>query len=58
MILYHQEQVFRDSFIVMSGLKEPVAPVEQDPESLEKYQIARQKFDAKVDQAIQIAIQE
>ena len=57
MILYHQEQVFRDSFIAMSGLKEPVAPVDQDPEAIEKYQVALQKFNAKVDQAIQLAIQ-
>jgi hypothetical protein len=56
MILYHQEQVFRESFIAVSGLKEPKPPKEDTPENQEKYQVALAKFEVKVDTAIKAAL--
>lgn len=56
MILYHQEQVFRESFIAVSGLKEPNPPKEDTPENQEKYQVALAKFEVKVDTAIKAAL--
>ena len=57
MIIYHQEMIFRESFIALSGLKVPQPPKEQTPEALEKYQTSLSRFDAKVDQAIRTAIE-
>ena len=56
MILYHQEQVFRESFIAVSGLKEPKPPKEDTPENQEKYQVALAKFEVKVDTAIKASL--
>jgi len=58
MILYHQETIFRESFIAASGLKEPKPPKEETEESVEKYQRALAKFEAKVTQSIRQALQE
>jgi len=58
MIIYHQEQIFRESFIVASGMKVPTPPKEQTQENLEKYQASLRRFDVKVDKAMQLAIQE
>ena len=33
MMIYHQEMIFRESFIAASGLKEPKPPEEQTEES-------------------------
>jgi len=57
MIIYHQEQIFRESFIVASGMKVPSPPKEQTPESNEKYQTSLRRFDIKVDQEIKTAIE-
>ena len=57
MIIYHQEQIFRESFIVASGMKVPSPPKEQTPESNEKYQTSLRRFDNKVDQEIKTAIE-
>jgi len=58
MMIYHQEVIFRESFIAAAGLKEPKPPAEETEESLQKYQIALSKYEAKVTQAIQLALQE
>jgi hypothetical protein len=58
MMIYHQEVIFRESFIAASGLKEPKPPKEETEENLQKYQAALAKFDAKVNQAIIVALQE
>lgn len=58
MIIYHQEQIFRESFISVSEFKIPKEPTEQTTEAVEKYQIAKQKFDGKVDLAIKTALSE
>ena len=57
MILYHQEEIFRESFIVASGMKVPTPPKEETPENLEKYQASLSRFDRKVDEAIRTAIE-
>ncbi len=56
MIIYHQEQIFRESFISVVDLKAPKEPKEQTQEALEKYQAAMAKFDNKVDVAIKEAL--
>ena len=58
MMIYHQEVIFRESFIAAAGLKEPKPPKEQTEENIEKYQNALAKFEAKVTQTIQLALQE
>jgi hypothetical protein len=58
MMIYHQEQIFRESFLLASGMKEPKPPKEETPESLEKYQISVLKFETKLDEAIKKAVAE
>jgi hypothetical protein len=58
MMLYHQETIFRESFIAASGLKEPKPPKEETEENVEKYQRSLAKFEAKVTQMIKQALQE
>ena len=58
MIIYHQEQIFRESFIAASGMKEPNPPKDAEPESLEKYQKAIIRFEQKVDAAMRKALAE
>jgi len=58
MMIYHQETIFRESFIAAAGLKEPKPPKEETEENLQKYQAALAKFEVKVTQAMQLALQE
>ena len=58
MMIYHQEVIFRESFIAAYGLKEPKPPKEQTEENLQKYQTSLSKFESKVTQTIQQALQE
>ena len=56
MIIYHQEQVFRESFISVMGLKPPTPPEEKDSESEKKYSQQLSKFENSLSVAIQDAI--
>jgi hypothetical protein len=58
MILFHQEQVFRESFAAVSGLNPPTPPEEQTPEDQEKFQAKFAKYEEKLDQSIVKALQE
>lgn len=58
MMIFHQETIFRESFIALAGLKEPKPPTEETEENLQKYQAALAKFESKVTQTIQLALQE
>jgi len=58
MIIYHQEQIFRESFISVVGLAPPKEPKEQTPEALDKYQAKLNKYEQDVDVAIQTALAE
>jgi hypothetical protein len=58
MMVYHQEMIFRESFIAASGLKEPKPPEEQTEESVQKYQKALRRFDMKLDEEIKKAVSE
>ena len=58
MMLFHQEVIFRESFQVITGLKEPNPPKEQTEESITKYRRAVQRFDAKLDADIKKALAE
>ena len=56
MMLYHQEVIFRESFIAASGMKMPSMPKEQTPENLVKYTESLQRFEQKVDVAMREAL--
>lgn len=58
MIIYHQEQVFRESFISVMGMAPPKEPKEQTPEALEKYQKKLAKYEQDIDLSIQTALTE
>jgi hypothetical protein len=58
MMIYHQELIFRESFVAASGLKEPKPPTEQTPEAIEKYQTANVKFEGKLEQVMKMALAE
>jgi len=58
MIVYHQEQVFRESFISVMGLTPPKEPKEETPEAAERYQKKLAKYEQDVDLAIQTALSE
>ena len=58
MMIYHQEVIFRESFIAAAGLKEPSLPKEQTEENYDKYQKAVTRYETKVTEAIQLALQE
>jgi hypothetical protein len=57
MMIYHQEMIFRESFIAASGLKEPKEPTELTQDSTEKYQKALRRFDMKLDEEIKKALE-
>jgi len=56
MIIYHQEQVFRESFVAVTGLKAPKSPEEKTLETEKEYSQALNKFESTVDLAIQDAL--
>lgn len=56
-ILYHQEQVFRESFAQVTGMKPPAPPKEQTQEAIEAYQVKYSKFEEKLDAAIESALE-
>lgn len=58
MMIYHQETIFRESFIAASGLKEPKPPTDQTPEAIEKFQNANLRFETKLNQTIQVSLAE
>ena len=58
MIIYHQEQVFRESFVSVMGMAPPKEPKEQTPEAVEKYQKKLAKYEQDIDLAIQTALTE
>ena len=58
MILYHQEQVFRESFIQVMGLEPPKEPTEQTEEALTRYQKRLNKYENEVTAAMQVALQQ
>ena len=58
MIIYHQEQIFRESFISVMGLVPPKEPKEETPEAAERYQKRLAKYEQDVDVSIQTALSE
>jgi len=58
MIIYHQEQVFRESFVSVMGMAPPKPPKEETPEAAQKYQKKLDKYEQDVDLAIQTALSE
>ena len=58
MMIFHQENIFRESFIAAIGLKEPKVPEEQTEETFERYQKARFRFEQKLDKEMLKAVTE
>jgi len=58
MILYHQEQVFRESFIQVMGLLPPNPPKEETEESVARYQKKLAKYEDQITVAIQTSVTE
>ena len=58
MIIFHQEQIFRESFIQVMGFEAPKPPKESTPEAQEKYQKKLNKYEAEVDAAMVSALQQ
>jgi len=59
MMIYHQEIIFRESFLLASGLKEPKPPAnDADQEAIEKYQRAVMRFEQKLDAVMKQALAE
>jgi hypothetical protein len=58
MIVFHQEQIFRESFTQVVGLEPPALPKELTPEAQEKYQKKLNKYELNVDTAIASALEQ
>jgi hypothetical protein len=52
MILYHQENIFRQTFVEVTGLKAPAPPTEQTEEAVAKYENRLARFEQEIDQKI------
>jgi hypothetical protein len=58
MIIFHQEQIFRESFIQVMGFEAPKPPKENTPEAQEKYQKKINKYENEIDAAMVSALQQ
>jgi hypothetical protein len=58
MIIYHQEQIFRESFIQVMGLTPPAEPKEKTEETAVKYQKKLAKYEEEVTAAIRVALEQ
>ena len=57
LILFQEEQIFRKSFAYEMGIKLPVLPEDPDEKALEKYEKAKARYEKKLDQALQEALE-
>jgi hypothetical protein len=57
MILYHQENIFRQTFVEVTGLKAPPLPTEQTEEAVAKYENRLARFEQEIDQKISQALE-
>ena len=58
LIIFHEEQIFRKSLAFASGIKYPELPQnDEDPKALEKYEKQKVKYEQKLQQAIDTAVQ-
>ena len=58
MMIFHQETIFRESFIAAAGLKEPALPKELTEESQAKYDKAVSRFNSKLNVLIRGALEQ
>jgi hypothetical protein len=58
MIIFHQEQIFRESFIQVMGFEAPKPPKENTQEAQEKYQKKINKYETEIDAAMVSALQQ
>ena len=52
MMIYHQEQIFRESYAVVKSLKPPKPPEEETEETLAAFQTKVAKYEAKLEKSI------
>jgi len=52
MMIYHQEQIFRESYAIVKGLKPPKPPEEETEESVAAYQEKLAKYEVKLEDSI------
>jgi hypothetical protein len=52
MMIYHQEQIFRESYAVVKSLKAPKPPEEETEETLAAFQTKVAKYEAKLEKSI------
>ena len=58
LIIFQEEQIFRKSLAFSSGIKYPELPQnEEDPKALEKYEKQKVKYEQKLQQAIDTAVE-
>lgn len=57
MILFHQENIFRQTFVEVTGLKTPALPTEQTEEAVAKYENRLARFEQEIDQKISQALE-
>jgi hypothetical protein len=58
MILYHQENIFRQTFVEVTGLKAPALPTEQTEEAVAKYESRLARFEQEIDQKISKSLED
>ena len=58
MILYHQENIFRQTFVEVTGLKAPAPPTEQTEEAVAKYENRLARFEQEIDQKISKSLED
>ena len=57
MIIYHQENVFRETFVEVTGMKVPKPPTEQTEEAIARYQNRMGRFEQEIDAKIAQALE-
>ncbi len=52
MMIYHQEQIFRESYAIVKGMKPPTPPEEETEEAMAAFQAKVAKYEAKLEDSI------
>ena len=55
LMIFQEEQIFRQTLAASSGIKYPEPPVEETPEAMEKYEKQKANYEKKLQKAIDVA---
>jgi len=58
MIIYHQEQIFRESFTQVTGMTPPAEPKEKTEETAVKYQKKLARYEEEITASIRVALEQ